>query len=107
MNAEAQRDQALLILNSKRKKLSKLYRECYLSSGRGAIMTYANDVINYGGPTEKDYRTKKEMLEAFDSPASKADLKRMLDAYDQRTEGIMALITDYSNATYFITVTLA
>jgi len=47
------------------------------------------------------------MLEAFDSPASKADLKRMLDAYDQRTEGIMALITDYSNATYFITVRLA
>jgi hypothetical protein len=106
MNAEAQRDQALLILSSKRKKLSKLYKECYLSSGRGALMTYANDVVNNGGPTESSYRTKEEMLEVFDSPSSKEILKGMLDNYDYKTEGIMALITDYSNATYFITVRL-
>jgi len=69
-------------------------------------MTYANDVINNGGPTENNYRTKKEMLEVFDSPPSNEKLRRMLDDYDQKTEGIMALITDYSNATYFITVRL-
>ena len=69
-------------------------------------MTYANDVINNGGPTESSYRTKEEMLEVFDSPSSKEKLKGMLDNYDHKTEGIMALITDYSNATYFITVRL-
>jgi hypothetical protein len=46
------------------------------------------------------------MLEVFDSPSSKEKLKGMLDNYDHKTEGIMALITDYSNATYFITVRL-
>jgi len=58
-------------------------------------MAYANDIINNGGPTENSYRTKEEMLEVFDSPSSNEKLKGMLDNYDQKTEGIMALITDY------------
>jgi hypothetical protein len=106
MNAETQRDQALSILDSKLKKLSKLYKECYLSSGRGAIMVYASDVIEKDGPKEHDYRTKEEILEVFDNPSSQVTLKQMIDNYNQKNEGIMALITDYSNATYYITFKL-
>ena len=46
----------------------------------------------------------EEMLEIFDALASQAKLKNMIINYNQKKEGIMALITDYSNATYFITV---
>lgn len=106
MNQEAQRDQALSILDSRLSKLSKLYKECYLSSGRGVIMVYASDVIKNDGPKEIDYMTKKQMLEVFDSPSSQKTLKEMIDNYDQKKEGIMALITDYSNATYFVTFKL-
>lgn len=69
-------------------------------------MVYASDVINKDGPNEYDYRTKEEILEVFDSPSSQKTLKKMIDEYDQKKEGIMALITDYSNATYFITFKL-
>ena len=106
MSAETQRDQALSILDLKLKKLSRLYKECYLSSGRGAIMVYASNVVKKDGPNEHDYRTKDEILDVFDNPSSQATLTRMIDGYNQKKEGIMALITDYSNATYFITVKL-
>ena len=107
MNAESQRDKALSILNSRLAQLSKLYKECYLSSGRGALMVYASDVIEKGIPKEYDYRTKEEMLEVFDMPSSQATLSEMIEKYSQKKEGIMALITDYSNATYFITFKLS
>jgi endo-1,4-beta-mannosidase len=107
MNAERQRDKALSILNSRLTQLSKLYKECYLSSGRGALIVYASDVIEKGIPKEYDYRTKEEMLEVFDMPSSQATLSEMIGKYSQKKEGIMALITDYSNATYFITFKLS
>ena len=69
-------------------------------------MLYARDVISKDGPKEHNYRTKEEILEVFDNPESHKTLKTMIDNYDQEKEGIMALITDYSNATYFITVKL-
>ena len=69
-------------------------------------MVYASDVINKDGPKKYDYRTKEEIVEVFDTPKSQKTLNRMIDNYDQKKEGIMALITNYLNATYFITVKL-
>lgn len=65
-------------------------------------MVYASDVIGRDGPKEFDYRTKEEILEVFDNPSTQATLTQMINDYDQKKEGIMTLITDYSNATYFI-----
>ena len=106
MTAENQRDQALAMLDARLARLSTLYKECYLSSGRGAIVVYARNVIEKNWPNRNDYRTKDDILDVFDTPSAIAQLSRMIDNYNQRTEGIMALITDYSNATYFITVKL-
>jgi hypothetical protein len=104
--AISQRDQALSILDSKLRQLSKLYKECYLSIGRGALLVYANDVIQKGFPGEHNYRKKNEILELFDAPDSKAKLEDLINNYDQNNEGILTLITSYSNATYFVTVKL-
>jgi hypothetical protein len=106
MSAITQRDQILSILDSKLAPLSKLYKECYISMGRGALLIYAMNVIESGLPNEHDYRTKKGILDLFDDPASRKQLERMINIYDQEDEGILALITNYSNATFFITVKL-
>lgn len=106
MSAITQRDQALSILDSKLTLLSKLYKECYLSMGRGALLVYARNVIEKELPNEHDYRTKEEMLDVFDDPASHDQLEGMINYYDQKNEGILALITSYSNATFFVTVKL-
>ena len=106
MSATTQREQALAILEDKLPQLSKLYKECYLHSGRGALLLYAVDVIERAAPDNYDYRTKEEMLDIFDDLSSRKRLARMIDNYNPRKEGIMVLITDYSNATFFITVKL-
>jgi hypothetical protein len=106
MSAERQRDQALKLLEPKLSQLSTLFKECYLSSGRGAVMVYASDIINGARPKKPDYRNNEEMLALFDSPSSKAKLGELMGNYNPNTEGIMVLITDDSNATYFITVKL-
>lgn len=106
MSAETQRDQAITILDSNLIKLSTLYKRCYLSMGRGALLVYASDVIERGVPTKINYRIKDEILDAFDTPSSHAKMTEMIDNYDQKTEGIMALITSCLNATYFITIKL-
>jgi len=104
MSAINQRDKALSILDSNLAQLSKLYKECFLAMGRGAMLIYASDVIE-GRPLSKyDYRTKEEILDVFDAPTSYAELKEMIEKYDHKKEGIMTLITSYSNATFFITV---
>lgn len=104
MSAITQRDQAIAILNENLKPITQLYKECYLSRGRGALLVYARDVIAMSLPNQGNFRTKKEILEVFDAPASHAELKEMISNYDQKNEGILTLITDYANATYFITV---
>ena len=106
MLATSQRDKALSVLDSNLTQLSKLYKECYLSMGRGALLVYASDVIEKGLPVKHDYRTKEEILDVFDSPYSHAKLEKMIDDYDQKNEGIMTLITNYSNGTFFVTVRL-
>ncbi|MDH3346615.1 MAG: hypothetical protein OEM02_00745 [Desulfobulbaceae bacterium] len=106
MTLEQQRDQAIYILNEDLSNLSVLYKECFLSMGRGALLVYAKTIIDGIFPGKIDYRTKKQMLDVFDKPSDHADLKKMIDNYNPKKEGIMTLITDYSNATYYITVNL-
>jgi len=106
MSAINQRDKALSVLDSKLAQLSKLYKECFLSMGRGALLVYASDVIEKRFPTNQDYRKKEEILDIFDAPASHNKLEKMIDKYDHKNEGIMTLITSHSNATYFVTVKL-
>jgi hypothetical protein len=106
MSAEKQRDHALSVLDMNLKKLSILYKECYLSIGRGALLVYADDVINNHVPSKEDYRGKDQILDIFDSPPSSTQLQSMIEKYNNNKEGILVLITSDSNATFFITVKL-
>ena len=106
MSAINQRDKALSVLDPKLAQLSKLYKECFLSMGRGALLVYASDVIEKRLPAKHDYRTKEEILDIFDAPAPHNKLEKMIDKYDYKNEGIMTLITSHSNATYFVIVKL-
>lgn len=106
MSAINQRDKALSVLDSNLAQLSKLYKECFLAMGRGAMLVYANDVIKGRLPSEYDFRKKEEILDVFDAPTSNTKLEEMIDKYDHKNEGIMTLLTSYSNATFFITVKL-
>jgi len=106
MSAVAEREKALSILSANVRALSKLYRECFLSMGRGALLVYAENIIDGKMPSKGSYRTREEMLEIFDKPDSQARLANMIDNYDPKKEGIMTLITSYSNATFFVTCRL-
>lgn len=106
MSAIQQRDKALSILDLNLSQLSKLYKECFFAMGRGAMLVYASSVIEGRLPSKDDYRTKEEILDVFDALASHDELEEMVDKYDQENEGIMTLVTSYSNATFFVTVKL-
>ena len=106
MSAIKQRDKAFSILDSNMAELSKLYKECFLAMGRGAMLIYASSVIEGRFPNKNDYRKKEEILDVFDAPTSHAELKEMIDKYNYNNEGIMALITNCSKATFFVTVKL-
>jgi hypothetical protein len=103
-SAATQRDQALAILDINLTILSKLYKECYLSKGRGGLLVHAENVIEKGLPTKHEYRTKEEAFDVFDDPDSRSQLESMIDNYDPKKEGILMLITSYSDATYFVIV---
>jgi len=105
--AATQRDQALSILEKHLAILSKLYKECYLSKGRGALLVYAANLIEKGLPAQHEYRTKEESFDIFDDLGSRSQLENMIDNYDPKKEGILMLITSYSNAAYFVTVKFA
>ena len=106
VNITDERDQALSVLDLSLRELSIMYKECYLSVGKGALMLYASDIINNKIPSEADYRSKKEILFIFDDAKSKASLSELVDSYDPRAEGVLVLITSYSNASFFVTVKL-
>jgi hypothetical protein len=106
MSAITERDQALSLLSRHLGEISHLYIQCFQSSGKGALLVYADSVIKNRIPNVHDYRTKEEMLSIFEDPKSQTELKEMIDNYVPDKEGIMALITSHSNATFFITVKL-
>lgn len=106
MLASAQRDTALSILDSDLARISSLYKECFLAMGRGAMLIYATDIIEGSLPNKHNYRKKEEILDVFNASTSHDELGRMINNYDHKHEGIMILITSYSNATFFVTVKL-
>jgi hypothetical protein len=53
-------------------------------------------------PTASGRKQKLENSD-FDKPKSHDRLAEMIDNYEPNKEGIMTLITSYSNATFFVT----
>jgi hypothetical protein len=101
-----ERDKALAALDPFWPEISLVFRECYLSSGKGALLVYTDPVINGTIPTEDDYLTKNDVLEIIDGKDSKAGLAALLSSYDPHSEGILVFITSSTNTTFFYTVKL-
>jgi hypothetical protein len=101
----AERERALSILESQMNEVSVLFKRCYLSSGRGVLLLYSQDVKLSNKVTESSYRTEEEALDLFDNEKSKSELKQMIREYEPKEEGILVLITK-SNATWFVTCKL-
>ncbi|EIC21661.1 hypothetical protein Thi970DRAFT_01881 [Thiorhodovibrio frisius] len=68
------------------------------------MLVYAKSALSKKLPNNHNYRTRQEILELFDAVESKEKLGGMIDLYEPKEEGILVLITDYSYATYFVTV---
>jgi hypothetical protein len=100
-----ERERALSILESQINEISVLFKRCYLSSGRGVLLLYSQDVKLSNKVTESSYRTEEEALDLFDNEKSKSELKQMVREYEPKEEGILVLITK-SNATWFVTCKL-
>ena len=102
---EPERDKALSLLDDQFPQLSKLYRECYLSKGRGAIVLHTSVLKGNRETGEIAYNTKEESLDLFDNVGSRSDLRKLIDKYDPATEGVMILIVE-SGAAWFVSVKL-
>jgi len=85
--------------------LSKLFRECYLQKGRGAIVLYPFHVDNIIQLSCIDYNAKAQSLDLFDNRKSRKDIEKLIDNYDPNHQGILLLITK-SNTTCFVTIQL-
>jgi hypothetical protein len=106
MTPMEERDKALSVIDPFLMEISLACRECYLSEGKGALLVYADSVINGNIPTESDYTTKNDVLEIIDGKESKAGLAALLSTYDPHTEGILVLIPSTNNAPFFVTFKL-
>ncbi len=100
-----ERDRALCLLEEQLPQLSKLYRECYLSKGRGAIVLHTFMLESNQEIGEIDYNTKNESLDLFDNVTSRSKLRKLIANYNTTTEGILILIGE-SGAAWFVTVKL-
>jgi len=101
-----EREKALNILEKQLYHLSNVFKESYLKKGRGALVVHTFILESNPQINSADYRNKNESLALFDSTKSREDLKKLIDNYDPRTEGILILITQADNASWFITVKL-
>ncbi len=107
MNEEnEEKNQALSVLGDNLIELSKTYKECFLAKGRGSMVAYVSDIIKSKIPTMIDYYPKKETRDFFDNKESIDKWSEMINGYNPRKEGILLLITSFSNRSYFITVKL-
>lgn len=106
MTPEEERDKALAALGPFWPEVSVVFRECYLSSGKGAVLVYTDPVINGTIPADDDYLIRNDVLEMIDGKEAKAGLAALLGSYDPHSEGIAVLITSTSNTPYFHTVKL-
>ncbi len=106
MTPEEERDKALAALGPFWPEVSLVFRECYLSAGKGAVLVYTDPLINGVIPAEDDYLTRNDVLEIIDGKEPKAGLAALLSSYDPHSEGILVLITSSTNTPFFHTVKL-
>ena len=106
MTPMEERDTALAALGPFWPDVSLVFRECYLSAGKGAVLVYTDPVINGTIPTCEEYLTRNDVLEMIDGKDAKAGLAALLGSYDPHSEGILVLITSATNATFFHTFKL-
>jgi hypothetical protein len=85
--------------------LSRIYKECYLQKGRGALIFYPFHVEDIRRLSCVDYTTRDQSLDLFDNKKSRKDLAKLIDNYDPKIQGILILITK-TKATWFVTVKL-
>ena len=100
-----ERENTLKKLDKYLNVLSKVYRECYLQKGRGAIVLYTFQVENIPQLSCIDYDNKDQSLDLFDNKKSRKDLSKLIDSYNPNHQGILILITK-TNATWFVTIEL-
>ncbi len=102
-----ERENALEKLDREIYKLSKIFRECYLKKGRGALVAHTYLIEEGYQLSLIDFHSKKESMYLFDNEDSRLEIATMVDKYDPISEGILVLITQSnSNATWFVTVRL-
>ena len=102
-----ERENALEKLDRKIYQLSKVFRECFLEKGRGALIAHTYLIEKGYQLSLIDFHSKKESMDLFDDEDSRLTIARMIDKYDPISEGILVLITQSnSNATWFVTVQL-
>ncbi len=101
-----EREKVLKILEKQLYHLSNVFRESYLKKGRGALVVPT--CLLEGNPqiSSTAYNNRNESLALFDTANSRKDLKELIDNYDPKTAGILILITQANNASWFITVKL-
>jgi hypothetical protein len=106
MKAAIERDKALSILGKDLVHLSKLFKECYLAQGRGALLLHTRFILESTIPNISDYRSKKDIVGLFEDEKSRTEIALMVKEYEPKKSGILVLITSQSNATFYITVKL-
>jgi len=77
-----ERNDALATLEGQVYELSRLFREGYLSAGRGALIVHTTFLEGGHKPSMIDYNAREESLELFDVTRSTRKLTRMIDGYD-------------------------
>jgi len=101
-----EREKALNILDKQLHHLSTVFRESYLKKGRGALVIPTFLLEGNTQISSTNYNNRNESLALFDDTNSRKELKELIDNYDPKTEGILVLITQADNASWFITVKL-
>jgi len=100
-----ERENTLKKLDEHLNFISRIFRECYLQKGKGAIVLYPFHIDNILQLSCIDYNTKDQSLDLFDNRKSCKDLEKLIDNYEPKNQGILILITK-SNATWFVTIKL-
>ena len=98
-----EKETTLKLLDKHLDFLSRVYKECYLQKGRGALILNPFHVEDISQLSCIDYNTRNQSLELFDNKKSRDDLVKLIDNYDPKIQDILVLITR-SNATWFVTV---
>jgi hypothetical protein len=54
--------------------------------------------------SKSDYRIKEEIVDLFEDEKSRSEIAKMVDEYEPKKSGILVLITQQANATFYISV---